>query len=82
MTTQTNRLPAHPLLDTVNREFGFKNDAALARELDMAPPHISKVRNQHLPVGADMMIRLHERTQMSIASIKKLAGIPRYDEKQ
>ncbi len=69
-------LPYDPsrLLDTLRITLEAKNDAALARMLGLSPPVISKVRHQQIPVGASVLIRLHEVTGMSIAHLRALMG--------
>ena len=62
------------LLDTLRITLEAKNDAALARMLGLSPPVISKVRHQQIPVGASVLIRLHEVTGMSIAHLRALMG--------
>lgn len=65
--------PNH-LLDFATKKLGLKNDAALARALEVCPPVISKVRNRHFPVGASLLIRLHEETDLSIRELRALMG--------
>lgn len=66
---------ATKLLDTIIAENHLKNDAALSRFLDWAPPAISKLRYNRISVSAEMIIRIHEKTGKSIADIKAaLAG--------
>jgi hypothetical protein len=48
------------LLDTLIENLRLKNDAALSRALEVAPPVISKIRHHRLPVGASLLIRMHE----------------------
>jgi hypothetical protein len=52
----------------------LKNDAALSLLLEVAPPVISKIRHRALPVGASLLIRMHEVTQMSIRELRALMG--------
>ncbi len=52
----------------------LKNDATLSRALEVAPPIISKIRHRHLSVGASMLIRMHEVTDMSVAELRELLG--------
>lgn len=59
-------------LNTIESENGVKNDAELARDLDVPPPVISKIRNNHRGVSADIMIRIHEAYGVSISRIKQL----------
>lgn len=54
------------LLDEVIRHQQLKNDAALARLLEVAPPVISKIRHGRLPIGASMLLRIHEETELPI----------------
>ncbi len=61
------------LLDAVTAKLGLKNDAALSRALDVAPPVISKIRHGRLPVGATLLIRMHEVTDIAIRELKAIA---------
>lgn len=65
--------PNH-LLDTILERMKLKNDAALSRLLSVAPPVISKIRHGRLPIGASLLIRMHEETEMSIAELRELMG--------
>ena len=65
---------ANHLLDTIIEALSLKNDAALARELGVAPPAISKLRHGRLPVGAAMLIRMHEITRLEIRELRELMG--------
>lgn len=65
--------PNH-LLDTLIQRMKLKNDAALARLVEVAPPVISKIRHGRLPVGASLLIRMHEETNISIAELRELMG--------
>jgi hypothetical protein len=62
------------LLDKVLDKLKLKNDAALARVLEVGPPVISKIRHHRLPVGASLLIRMHEVTDLSILELRKLMG--------
>lgn len=62
------------LLDRVSALLNVKNDAALARELDVAPPVISKIRHRNMAVGASLLIRLHEVTALSIQELRTTMG--------
>ncbi len=63
---------ANALLDTIIANLGLKNDAALSRVLEVAPPVISKIRHHKLHVGASLLIRMHEETDLSIRELKAL----------
>lgn len=62
------------LLNRVSVLLNVKNDAALARELDVAPPVISKIRHRSMAVGASLLIRLHEVTDLSIQELRTTMG--------
>jgi hypothetical protein len=62
------------LLDAIIVRLGLKNDAALSRALEVAPPVISKIRHRRLPVGASLLIRMHEVSELSIRELRQLMG--------
>lgn len=62
------------LLDTLIQHLNLKNDAALSRALEVAPPVISKIRHHRLPVGASLLIRMHEVSDLSIKELRRLMG--------
>lgn len=62
------------LLDSLIQKLDLKNDAALSRALEVAAPVISKIRHRRLPVGASMLIRMHEISNISIADLRNLMG--------
>jgi hypothetical protein len=62
------------LLDTLIENLRLKNDAALSRALEVAPPVISKIRHHRLPVGASLLIRMHEVSELSIRDLRYLMG--------
>lgn len=69
-------LPYDPnrLLDALMVKLNVRNDAALSRALDVLPPVISKIRHRKLPVGASMLIRMHEESGWSIRELRDLMG--------
>jgi hypothetical protein len=62
------------LLDTLLENLQLKNDAALSRALEMGPAVISKIRHHHLLVGASLLIRMHEVSDLSIRDLRYLMG--------
>lgn len=66
------------LLDALIVHLGLKNDAALARALEVAPPLISKIRHRTLPLGGSVLIRMHEVSKLSIADMRTLMGDRRH----
>lgn len=77
---QTHPLISQPdydpdnLLDSLLRKLELKNDAALSRVLEVAPPVISKIRHRRLPVGASILIRMHEVSGLSVGDLRALLG--------
>jgi hypothetical protein len=62
------------LLGALIERLHLKNDAALSRALEVAPPVISKIRHRRLPVGASLLIRMHEVCELSITDLRVLMG--------
>ena len=73
LSSQETYNPNH-LLDTLREKMKLKNDAALSRALEVAPPVISKIRHRTLPVGASLLIRMHEVSNLSIRELRVLMG--------
>lgn len=71
---ENNEFNQSALLDALLSNLGLKTDAALARALEVAPPVLSKVRNNRLPVGATLLIRAHEVSGISIRDLRALMG--------
>lgn len=63
------------LLNAIRKEMGLKNDAALARVLNVAPPVISKFRHQRLPIGPTILIAMHEESGLEITELKRIGGM-------
>lgn len=64
------------VLDAILAKLDLKNDVALARALDVAPPVISKVRHNVLPIGATLLLRMHEVSDFSIRELRRLMIAP------
>lgn len=62
------------LLDVLIINFRVGNDSALARMLDVSPPIISKIRRRRTPVGASLLIRIHEVCGLEIDELRCLMG--------
>ena len=71
--TETNPNP-NRLLDGVIARLKLKNDAALARALEVAPPVISKIRHLELQVGASLLIRMMDAADMTLRELRDLLG--------
>ncbi len=62
------------LLNALLKKLELRNDAGLSRALEVEPPVISKIRHRRLPVGAAMLIRMHEVSHLSIRELRILMG--------
>lgn len=62
------------VLDAIIAKLKLKNDAALSRVLEVAPPVISKIRHRTLPIGATILLRMHEASAISIRELRALMG--------
>jgi plasmid maintenance system antidote protein VapI len=67
-------LKPYELFDAIKREFGLKNDAALARELEFTPPQISKVRAGVIGCTDTLILRIHEKMGLTVQEIRELAA--------
>jgi hypothetical protein len=78
----TRRLPddaaydPNRVLDAIIEKLNLKNDAALSRALEVAPPVISKIRHRTLPIGATILLRMHEVSDFSIRELRALMATP------
>jgi hypothetical protein len=70
--SQLNHFKPHRLLDAVIETLMLENDAALAETLQVPASVISKIRNGKLPVGASILVRMHEASDMPIAKLRAL----------
>ncbi|WP_426110681.1 hypothetical protein [Massilia sp. PWRC2] len=64
------------VLDAIIAKLKLKNDAALSRVLEVAPPVISKIRHRSLPIGATILLRMHEASAISIRELRALMASP------
>jgi hypothetical protein len=62
------------LLDTLIEKMRLKNDAELCRVLEVQPPIISKIRHRKLNVGATILLRMHEKSNIPIRELKELSN--------
>jgi transcriptional regulator with XRE-family HTH domain len=58
------------LLDTLKEKYDLKNDAAISKALEVAPPVISRIRNGRMEPSADIILRIHEKLGMPVADIR------------
>ena len=56
----------------------LKNDAALARTLQVAPPVISKLKKGTLEIGPALLIKIHDAFDMPVKHIRALYQDPKF----
>jgi transcriptional regulator with XRE-family HTH domain len=66
---------AHCLLDSVILRQRLKNDAELSRRLMLAPSSISKIRRGRNIASDEVLLRIHEVFDISIAELKLLMAM-------
>jgi hypothetical protein len=62
----------HKVLDYIIENFKFKNDAKIAEAWGVAPPVISKLRNNYLNFSANYILKVYDTTNLSIEEIRSL----------
>ncbi len=72
-TALSDYSPAH-LLNEISRLLSVRNDSQLANRLDVTCTRLSRVRNGHTPLTAALLIRMHEVTELDIATLLRLLG--------
>jgi len=74
-TLSARRDNTHCLLDSVILRQRLKNDAELSRCLSLAPSSISKIRCGRNTASDEILLRMHEVFDISIAELKLLASM-------
>lgn len=74
MSNTNVKYNASGLLDEAAKRLGAKSDAELSRALLVAPPVISKLRRNRMPVGDSMILKLHEIADMPVKEIRTFIG--------
>lgn len=62
------------LFDVLCGKLRLENDVALSRLLEVAPPVINSIRRRRTPVGASLLIRMHQICGLSIRDLRILMG--------
>lgn len=57
-------------LDKLIEDRGMNSDADLCRALGIFPPVLSKTRSGVLKIGANMILRMHERLDIPVKKIR------------
>ena len=75
MAASIDAIKTNKFLDLIINHMYLKNDAALARELEVSAAVISKMRHGKMAFGATMVIRAHYLTDWTVKEI--LAQLPK-----
>lgn len=62
------------LLDNLLAHLDLRNDAELSRKLVVGPSVISKVRNRRAPLSSELLLRMHEISELSVKELRVLMG--------
>lgn len=65
---------ANALLDALVEKMSLKNDSGLALALGIGRPTVSKLRHKQLAITANILIRMHETSDISIRDLRQLMG--------
>jgi plasmid maintenance system antidote protein VapI len=63
------------LLDAMHERLNLKNDAAVARLLELPPAVVSKLRRRQASITAALLVRMHDITGWSISDLRELQGL-------
>lgn len=69
---RTIPIPEHKLLDHLIKRYELKNSRALAQLLGMTQGGISKLRYGTNKVSAEFILRVYDKTDLSIEQIREL----------
>ena len=69
---RTVPVPSHPLLDFIIKTYGLKNNKELADALDVTEGLISKIRARVRPPTAEFILKIYDKTDLSIEEIREL----------
>ena len=71
VSTRINRIPANTLLDELIKLTQVSNDASLCNKLNVAPPMLSKIRHNRVPVTSAFILNVHETLHVPVAQIRR-----------
>jgi DNA-binding transcriptional regulator YdaS (Cro superfamily) len=71
---QTARYQPEKLLDGLIVRLGVGSSSALARLVGLSPSVISKVRHKRLAVSGEILLAIHEATDIPIRELRRMMG--------
>ncbi len=63
------------LFDFLRNKTGAENDRQLCRLLGIQPSEISKTRKKHKGISSELLLHIHDATDMPIKRMKKIMNI-------
>lgn len=61
-------------LDGLIARLGVHSSSALARVVGLSPSIISKVRHQRLAISSEILLKIHESTDIPIRELRRMMG--------
>ena len=61
-------------IDRLIRRLGLRSSSALARKVGLSPSVISKVRHRRLAVSGEILLKIHEETEIPIRELRHMMG--------
>ena len=61
-------------IDRLIRRLGLRSSSALARKVGLSPSVISKVRHRRLAVSGEILLKIHEATEIPIRELRRMMG--------
>ena len=61
-------------IDRLISRLGLRSSSALARKVGLSPSVISKVRHRRLAVSGEILLKIHEETEIPIRELRHMMG--------
>jgi transcriptional regulator with XRE-family HTH domain len=61
-------------IDGLIHRLGLRSSSALARKVGLSPSVISKVRHRRLAVSGEILLKIHEETEIPIRELRHMMG--------
>ena len=58
--------------DELKQRLNFKTDASLCRVFDISPSTISKIRHRQSAVSPEILLKIHDMTNIPILELRKM----------
>ena len=61
-------------IERLIHRLGLRSSSALARKVGLSPSVISKVRHRRLAVSGEILLKIHEETEIPIRELRHMMG--------